>query len=66
MSERHQYSEGICGDGAAILRDGQMVPIEEVVQLDLLDERSAQDKLSQARNLAILEWRSEIASSGVQ
>ena len=26
------WSEGICGDGAAILRDGVMVPIEEVVQ----------------------------------
>ncbi len=26
-----QWTEGICGDGAAILRDGVMVPIEEVI-----------------------------------
>jgi hypothetical protein len=26
------WTEGICGDGAAILRDGVMIPIEEVVQ----------------------------------
>jgi hypothetical protein len=26
-----QWSEGVCGDGAAILRDGVMMPIEEVV-----------------------------------
>jgi hypothetical protein len=26
------WSEGVCGDGAAILRDGVMVPIEEVVR----------------------------------
>ena len=25
------WSEGICGDGAAILRDGVMIPIEEVI-----------------------------------
>lgn len=25
------WSEGVCGDGAAILRDGVMVPIEQVV-----------------------------------
>ena len=25
------WSEGICGDGAAILRDGVMTPIEEVI-----------------------------------
>jgi hypothetical protein len=27
-----RWSEGVCGDGAAILRDGVMIPIEEVVQ----------------------------------
>jgi hypothetical protein len=26
-----QWSEGVCGDGAAILRDGLMIPIEELV-----------------------------------
>jgi len=25
------WNEGICGDGAAILKDGAMVPIEEVI-----------------------------------
>lgn len=30
MSAR--WTEGVCGDGAAILRDGVMVPIEEVVE----------------------------------
>jgi len=27
----HEYTEGICGDGAAILRDGVMMPIEDIV-----------------------------------
>lgn len=26
------WSEGICGDGAAILKDGVMTPIEDVVK----------------------------------
>lgn len=26
------WTEGICGDGAAILKDGVMVPIEEVIR----------------------------------
>lgn len=26
-----EWTEGVCGDGAAILRDGVMVPIEDVV-----------------------------------
>ena len=30
-TELPQWTEGICGDGAAILRDGVMVPIEEVI-----------------------------------
>jgi hypothetical protein len=38
-----QWSEGICGDGAAILRDGVMVPIEEVVaSLNRAEQRTAQ------------------------
>jgi len=27
----HEYTEGICGNGAAILRDGVMMPIEDIV-----------------------------------
>lgn len=27
----HEYSQGICGDGAAILKDGQPMTIEEIV-----------------------------------
>ena len=27
------YSEGVCGNGAAVLRDGEMVPIEQVIVL---------------------------------
>lgn len=30
--EEGRWSEGVCGDGAAILFDGVMIPIEEVVQ----------------------------------
>ena len=30
-TELPRWTEGICGDGAAILRDGVMVPIEEVI-----------------------------------
>lgn len=31
MSE-HEYSQGICQDGAAILKDGQMMTVEEIVK----------------------------------
>ena len=31
MTDRPIYAEGICGDGAAILKDGVMMPIENVV-----------------------------------
>lgn len=27
-----EWTEGVCGDGAAILRDGCMVPIEELIE----------------------------------
>ena len=30
-TELPQWTEGVCGDGAAILRDGVMIPIEEVI-----------------------------------
>lgn len=39
MSE-HEYSQGICGDGAAILKDGQPLTIEEIVQ-ELRDGQAA-------------------------
>jgi hypothetical protein len=28
-----QWTEGVCGDGAAILRDGEMVPITELLAI---------------------------------
>jgi hypothetical protein len=31
MTDQPHYTEGVCGDGAAILRDGVMMPIEDVV-----------------------------------
>lgn len=36
----HEYSQGICGDGAAILKNGQPMTIEEIVQ-ELRDGQSA-------------------------
>lgn len=27
-----EWTEGVCGDGAAILRDGQMVPISDLLE----------------------------------
>jgi hypothetical protein len=37
-----RYSEGICGDGAAILEDGVMIPVEEIVKrLNHYDELKA-------------------------
>jgi hypothetical protein len=36
----HEYSQGICGDGAAILKDGQPMTIEQIVQeLQVAQER---------------------------
>ena len=26
-----EWTEGVCGDGAAILRDGEMIPIEDII-----------------------------------
>jgi hypothetical protein len=44
-TERPRWGEGICGDGAAILRDGVMVPIEQVIarlnQAEAADDRIA-------------------------
>ena len=31
MASKHKYTEGICNDGAAILKDGIMMPIEDVI-----------------------------------
>jgi len=31
MMSDHEYSQGICGDGVAILKDGQPMTIEEIV-----------------------------------
>lgn len=28
-----EWTEGVCGDGAAILRDGEMVPISELLTI---------------------------------
>ncbi len=50
VSDIPQWTEGVCGDGAAILRDGVMVPVEDVVAaLNLLSE--ALDLCVRARNL---------------
>ena len=32
MSDSDEYSEGICGNGAAILRNGLMMPISHIVE----------------------------------
>jgi len=29
----HEFSQGVCGDGAAILKDGQPITVDEVIQL---------------------------------
>jgi len=31
MTDLPYYTEGVCSDGAAILRDGVMMPIEDIV-----------------------------------
>lgn len=48
------WTEGVCGDGAAILRDGVMVPIEEVI--DALNHREAL-RLAQTRLSLSVEYR---------
>jgi len=43
-----EYTQGICGDAAAILKDGQMMTIEEIVsQLSNLNRRV--EELEKAR-----------------
>jgi hypothetical protein len=38
-----EWTEGVCGDGAAILRDGAMIPIEDLVaSLNNADRRIKQ------------------------
>lgn len=60
-AERPRWSEGVCGDGAAILRDGVMVPIEEVIAE--LNRRSAPapEQLAQ-----IIYERAMVAAAGPQ
>ena len=48
---RTMYSEGILGDGAAILEDGVMVPIQTVVER--LNER---DKFAEALDRIVIIW----------
>lgn len=47
-----EWTEGVCGDGAAILRDGEMVPIEDVVAaLNNFEGTAAEAVAEMARQL---------------
>jgi hypothetical protein len=48
----HEYSQGICGDGVAILKDGQPMTIEEIV--DELQKGQA------ARAQGACEWAEQL------
>jgi hypothetical protein len=43
MMDIVEWTEGVCGDGAAFLRDGEMVLIEEVVERLNQAERDASE-----------------------
>lgn len=48
-----EWTEGVCGDGAAILRDGEMIPIEDVLStLNNLESTAAAAVEEMARQAA--------------
>lgn len=53
-----EWTEGVCGDGAAILRDGEMIPIEAVVAVLNKYERAivTVDKYERALRGIISHW----------
>ena len=68
------WSVGICGDGAAILNDGVMTPIEDVVRmlnerdqyLEALDDLKMQGTLIMENwvSVPICEWEQAFKSIG--
>jgi hypothetical protein len=51
----NRWTEGICGDGAAILLDGQPVPIEEVIKiLNSLDWIRVEDRLPEPDQVVLI------------
>lgn len=51
-----EWTEGVCGDGAAILRDGEMVPIEDVIAtLNNFEGTAAEAVSEMARQLGIAQ-----------
>ncbi len=50
-----EWTEGVCGDGAAILRDGEMVPIEDVVAALNRAEAVRSAALEEAAQVADIE-----------
>lgn len=53
------YSEGILGDGAVILRDGEPVTIEEVVR-----RLNKSDELHEALHTVVNVWTSQFERNG--
>lgn len=48
-----EWTEGVCGDGAAILRDGEMIPIEDVIAtLNNLEHTAAATVEEMARQVS--------------
>jgi hypothetical protein len=62
-----QWTEGVCGDGAAILRDGVMVPIEEVIaRLNQAEARAALAAPEQGPTvMKIVELADQIEDEGL-
>jgi len=51
----HEYSQGICGDGVAILKDGQPMTIEEIV-----DELQKGQAARATGSASVADFRAEI------
>jgi len=62
----HEYSQGICGDGAAILKNGQPMTIEEIVQ-ELKDGQAARAQGGQEEDgKGSLPWFVHVYNSGYE
>lgn len=57
MTDLTHYTEGVCADGAAILRDGVMMPIEEIVsELNRLTALAQPEPAGDDGDVAIDRW----------
>jgi hypothetical protein len=63
--EAPYYSQGVCGDGAAILKDGVMLTIDEIVaELNALSAAGQGDEVERIGAVLFRDWDTNERSPG--